>query len=72
VLGLGIAQIQGVGGLLGQTQAGFSGLADIHRLGFEYKRRSKSAPGGGLIVRHRGYTYPFHNHPSNIFSAHFL
>ena len=36
------------------------------------KRRSKSAPGGGLIVRHRGYTYPFHNRPSNIFSAHFL
>ena len=24
-----------------------------------YKRRSKSAADGGVIVRHRGYTYPF-------------
>jgi hypothetical protein len=40
-------------------------------MGNRYKRRSKSAPRGGLIVRHRGYTYPFNNHQSNIFSAHF-
>jgi uroporphyrinogen decarboxylase len=34
------------------------------------KRRSKSAAGGGLIVRHRGYTYPLQNLQSNIFLAH--
>ena len=34
-----------------------------------YKRRSKSAADGGLIVRHRGYTYPFPYRESITFSS---
>jgi len=51
---------------------GVSGDAQrIEQLGWMIcKRRSKSAAGGGLIVRHRGYTYPLQNLQSNIFLAH--